>query len=318
MDRILFEASRIDVVDRDGYIFTHTRNAVVYLLPYRLPKEGVYLLGRFEICPAHHSKHDLYAITGQCEPSADPLDIAVMELHEEWCFVADPSRFTSLEFGYLTKQADTIAHFFMADVTDLRRGSAPSDGSRSEQEVIATGLRARKPLGEVRRATGSYCAGWPMKTNIWRSGLCQSETRRNSQKCLRACRLVLARSNGKPIRWSAGPPGRSMQNSLLAWLCSRWRPIRLLREALTSLYNIFPTTRQILKEAGPDVGGSQDSVGGVVIEVLNRGLRPFLSRWHPRLQAWEARRASDRSPQEHEWDWPEAEQNARRIGRSEA
>ncbi len=79
----------------------------------------------------------------------------------------------------------------------------------------------------------------------------------------------------------------------------------LAREALNSLYSLFGTTREILKEAGPDVGASIDSVGGIAIAVLNRGLRPFLAKWHPLLQAWEAKRPSDLSPKEHEQQWSE-------------
>ena len=79
----------------------------------------------------------------------------------------------------------------------------------------------------------------------------------------------------------------------------------LVREVLNSLYSLFGTTREILKEAGADVGASIDSVGGIAIAVLNRGLRPFLSKWHPRLQAWEAQRPSALSPKEHEQKWSE-------------
>ncbi|MBD2743228.1 hypothetical protein [Coleofasciculus sp. FACHB-1120] len=79
----------------------------------------------------------------------------------------------------------------------------------------------------------------------------------------------------------------------------------LLREALTSLYSLFGTTREILKEAGPDVGASHDSVGGIAIAVLNNGLRPFLAKWHPLLQAWEAQRPTQLSPKEDEQNWPE-------------
>ncbi|MDZ7966363.1 MAG: hypothetical protein RM368_15525 [Nostoc sp. DedSLP03] len=77
----------------------------------------------------------------------------------------------------------------------------------------------------------------------------------------------------------------------------------LMREALNSLYSLFSTTRQILREAGPNVGASPDSVGGVAIEVLNKGLRPFLSEWHPALLAWEAQRSQNESPKEHEKRW---------------
>jgi len=60
--------------------------------------------------------------------------------------------------------------------------------------------------------------------------------------------------------------------------------IGLSREALSSLYSLFGSTRQILRDAGPDVGCSRESVGGIAIAVLNLGLRPFVSKWHPVLQ----------------------------------
>lgn len=77
----------------------------------------------------------------------------------------------------------------------------------------------------------------------------------------------------------------------------------LLREALNSLYTMFAITRQILKEAGPDVGISHNSVGGIAIAVLNKGLRPFLAKWHPLLQAWEAQCPPTTSPKDHEKNW---------------
>ena len=41
----------------------------------------------------------------------------------------------------------------------------------------------------------------------------------------------------------------------------------LVREALNSLYSLFGTTREVLKAAGPDVGASKNSVGGIAIAV---------------------------------------------------
>jgi hypothetical protein len=79
----------------------------------------------------------------------------------------------------------------------------------------------------------------------------------------------------------------------------------LLREALSSLYTIFGTTREILRSAGPTAGGRMPSVGGLAISVLNRGLRPFLSKWHPALQHWESLRPATISPVEHEQRWDE-------------
>ena len=56
-----------------------------------------------------------------------------------------------------------------------------------------------------------------------------------------------------------------------------------VREAMNSLYSLFGSTREILRKVGPKVGASHDSVGGIAIAVLNNGLRPFLSKWHPLL-----------------------------------
>lgn len=53
-----------------------------------------------------------------------------------------------------------------------------------------------------------------------------------------------------------------------------------VRETLTSLYNLFGITREILKEAGPDIGQSEESLGPITMRVLNDGLRPFLTHWH--------------------------------------
>lgn len=79
-----------------------------------------------------------------------------------------------------------------------------------------------------------------------------------------------------------------------------------LREALTSLHALFSETRSILREAGPRVGARAESVGGVAISVLNDGVRPFLSRWHPALLIWEVQRGEDVSPKDHEMKWEEA------------
>ena len=111
--------------------------------------------------------------------------------------------------------------------------------------------------------------------------------------------------------WEADSTQRKAAWSLYVELVTRIavQPLEvdqgLLREALNSLYSLFGTTREILKAAGPDVGASHDSVGGIAIAVLNNGLRPFLANWHPRLQAWEAQRPTQLSPKEHECNWSE-------------
>ncbi len=113
--------------------------------------------------------------------------------------------------------------------------------------------------------------------------------------------------------WTENPKQRNAAWSLYVELVTRIAIEALpsdegqLREALNSLHELFGTTRQILKEGGPDTGASADSVGGIAIRVLNRGIRPFLTHWHPALCDWEARRDPHVSAGEHERNWPEAE-----------
>jgi hypothetical protein len=84
----------------------------------------------------------------------------------------------------------------------------------------------------------------------------------------------------------------------------------LLREALSSLYSLFGTTRDILRRYGPGVAepkpGGQYSFGTLAVAMLNIGLRPVLARWHPALEEWEATRPSERSRGEHERAWEHA------------
>ncbi len=114
--------------------------------------------------------------------------------------------------------------------------------------------------------------------------------------------------------WEVDPTQRRAAWALYVELVTRIsvEPLKsnegLMREALNSLYSLFATTRDILKEAGPDVGASLESVGGIAIAVLNRGLRPFLTKWHPILQVWEAKRPLDVSPLEYEKQWPQEPQ----------
>lgn len=111
--------------------------------------------------------------------------------------------------------------------------------------------------------------------------------------------------------WEADPNGRRAAWSLYVELVTRVsvEPLEsgegVLREALNSLYSLFGTTREILKAAGPDIGASHNSVGGIAVAVLNRGLRPFLTKWHPRLQFLESSRPNGVSPSEHERQWTE-------------
>jgi hypothetical protein len=109
--------------------------------------------------------------------------------------------------------------------------------------------------------------------------------------------------------WTADPKERRAAWSLYVELVTRVAVQVLpqdqgsLREALSSLYSLFNSTREILKEAGPDIGASTASVGGIAIAVLNRGIRPFLSQWHPALLDWESQKEKGVSPGDHERKW---------------
>lgn len=77
----------------------------------------------------------------------------------------------------------------------------------------------------------------------------------------------------------------------------------IIREALTSLYNLFGVTREILRKSGPAVAQGENSFGAIAIDVLNKGLRPFLVKWHPLLLSHEQKRSANVSSKEHEFSW---------------
>ncbi|NET36840.1 MAG: hypothetical protein F6K19_33240 [Cyanothece sp. SIO1E1] len=120
-------------------------------------------------------------------------------------------------------------------------------------------------------------------------------------------------------QWEADPTERKAAWSLYVELVTRVAVQSLsddqglMREALNSLYSLFGTTREILKAAGPDVGAARTSVGGIAIAVLNNGLRPFLTKWHPQLEIWEAQRLEKTSKKDHEKNWPEEPQLRREL-----
>ncbi|MEV4290918.1 TIR domain-containing protein [Nonomuraea bangladeshensis] len=61
----------------------------------------------------------------------------------------------------------------------------------------------------------------------------------------------------------------------------------LTREALSSLYGLFATVRDTLKAGRPSVPAGGRTVEQLAITMLNQELRPFLSKWHPRLREFE-------------------------------
>lgn len=86
----------------------------------------------------------------------------------------------------------------------------------------------------------------------------------------------------------------------------------LLREALSSLYLLFDTTRKILRKYGPSVARPKNSgdlsFGYLSVAILNTILRPVLSKWHPLLLHYEITRIDSTSTIEHERNWKDAPQ----------
>jgi hypothetical protein len=84
----------------------------------------------------------------------------------------------------------------------------------------------------------------------------------------------------------------------------------LLREALSSLREVFRITREILRRYGPAVAPKaaeqEISFGYLAVGVLNGALRPLLAVWHPTLAAYEATRPQRLSPVEWEREWARA------------
>jgi hypothetical protein len=81
----------------------------------------------------------------------------------------------------------------------------------------------------------------------------------------------------------------------------------ILREALTSLYQLFGVTREILRKYGPAVARRPSEgdyrFGHLAIWMLNAALRPVLAKWHPALQEWEAARLPEAAVVAHEAAW---------------
>lgn len=73
-----------------------------------------------------------------------------------------------------------------------------------------------------------------------------------------------------------------------------------LRAALNSLYELFGIVRDELKEMPPTPPGTPEGTAtleSLAHRMLNHAIRPYTSRWHPRLDAWEETGLG-------ETDWP--------------
>lgn len=72
-----------------------------------------------------------------------------------------------------------------------------------------------------------------------------------------------------------------------------------LRPAFDSFYSVFTMVRDELKSMPPSVSipDGQRTFESYILQLLNKGVRPFLARWHPKFDAWEKTGKPDE-------DWP--------------
>ncbi|PJA26333.1 MAG: hypothetical protein CO189_11290 [candidate division Zixibacteria bacterium CG_4_9_14_3_um_filter_46_8] len=60
----------------------------------------------------------------------------------------------------------------------------------------------------------------------------------------------------------------------------------IISQVYDSLHEIFPLTRDILSECCPHYLETQKSISDFVLRVLNDGIRPHLTQWHPLFRTW--------------------------------
>ena len=76
-----------------------------------------------------------------------------------------------------------------------------------------------------------------------------------------------------------------------------------VRAAIDSLYVVFQLTREILKEAGPEVAQDDVSFGPLATRFLMEVLSPFLLKWHEDLLEYELKRPDIDPVRAYEQSW---------------
>jgi len=93
----------------------------------------------------------------------------------------------------------------------------------------------------------------------------------------------------------------------------------LLREALSSIYTLFDTTREILRKYGPSIAQPKSddelSFGLLAVSILNYSLRPLLAKWHPLLLDYEQTKKRSVTIFDHERAWNKNKELRKEIER---
>jgi hypothetical protein len=71
-------------------------------------------------------------------------------------------------------------------------------------------------------------------------------------------------------------------------------------KALASLYSFVITVREVLTDVPPSRGTPDRSVEIYALDLINRRLSPFLSKWHVEWDSWH-----NLNPMKHCHDWPQ-------------
>jgi hypothetical protein len=83
----------------------------------------------------------------------------------------------------------------------------------------------------------------------------------------------------------------------------------VIADVLSSLFDLFQVARELLLEMPPSNSSDQHGVAGLIVRVVNDGVRPTLTRWHADYRRWwDASLAlpknAARSPQQIQRDYP--------------
>jgi hypothetical protein len=87
----------------------------------------------------------------------------------------------------------------------------------------------------------------------------------------------------------------------------------VIADVLSSLFDLFQVARELLLEMPPSDSSDQRGVAGLMVRVLNDGIRPTLTHWQADYRRWwEARLAEhenvSRSPQQIQREYPQYSQ----------
>jgi hypothetical protein len=88
-----------------------------------------------------------------------------------------------------------------------------------------------------------------------------------------------------------------------------------LHEALESLYKLYDIIRKELTRLSPaprTISQKGETVESIAIGILNGQLRSFLSKWHPKLSAWESKQPEGEQIHD-ESKWPERDACRREL-----